>query len=254
MTNAPPASVTPEIRARSAHFDVLFSTILYGFLDGATKQVQDRGRAMDDAQASICAAIARSPIDRSALISVALESIPFPIKEAFGCPSWSWQAVSYSETTIPTTLSSGTGVYAYYLTKINQEEKQDIYIGQTTSNFASRFATHARRRKAEKRPKKYSSKLYGNLKLTRPKNIKILILADISIFQEDVLAHKMMARILEACFCVFFDSLRSSNLPGSDESISFARRWLAIRSLSTLPFHLLTVSLVVQAICPPYRG
>lgn len=254
MINAPPASVTPEIRARSAHFDVLFSTILYGFLDGATKQVQDRGRTMDEAQASIYAAIARSPTDRSALVHVALETIPFSIKEAFGCPSWSWQAVNYGGKTTPTTLSSATGVYAYHLTKINQEDKQEFYIGQTTNNCASRFATHARRRKAEKRPKKYSSKFHGNLKLTRPKNINILVLADISVFQEDVLAHKMMARILEACFCVFFDSLRSSNLPGSDESISFARRWLAIRSLSTLPSHLLTVSLVVQAICLPYRG
>lgn len=242
MINTPPPSVTPQIRSRGAHFDFLFSTILTDFLDGATKQVQDGGRAMGEAQGSICAAIDRSPADKSALIQVALESIPFSVKEAFGCLPWSWQAVVCMEKTTPMTLDTATGVYAYHLTKINNESKQNFYVGQTTNNFASRFATHARRRKAEKRPKQYSSKFYGNLKLTRPKDINIFILADISVLQEDVLAHKVIAMILEASFCVFFNSFHSSNLPGSDESISFALRWLAIRPFEIIPSHLLTFS------------
>ena len=226
VTNIAPASVTPQIRSRSAHFDFLFSAILYNFLDGATNQVQDGGGAMCDALAVICAAIACSPIEKSALVQVALESVPFPVKEAFGRPPWSWQAVRYVEKTSPIKLDAATGVYAYHLTKINnKEDEQNFYVGQTTKNFANRWAAHARRRKAEKRPKLYSSKFYGNLKLTRPKNINIFILADISVFQEDVLAHKVMGTILEAGFCVFFNSLRSSKLPGSDESLSFALHW-----------------------------
>ena len=179
--------------------------------------------------AFICAAIACSPADSSALVQVALQSIPFSVKEAFGRPPWSWQAVMYMEETSPMTLNTATGVYAYHLTKINKEGEQNFYVGQTTKNFANRWATHARLRKAQKRPKRYSSKFYGNPKLTRPRNINIFILADISVLQEDVLAHKVMARILEAGFYVFFDSLRSSerssNLPEIDESISFARHW-----------------------------
>ena len=181
---------------------------------------------MYDALASICAAIANSPVHRSALVQVALESIPFSVKEAFGRPPWSWEAAKYREETSPVTLNAATGVYAYHLTKINNEEgEQNFYVGQTTKNFADRWATHARLRKAEKRPKRYSSKFYGNLKLTRPKNIRIFILADISVFQEDVLAHKVMARILEAGFCVFFDSLHSSKFTERDERISFALHW-----------------------------
>lgn len=197
---------------------------------------------MDEALACICAAIACSPADRCALVQVALESIPFSVKEAFGRPPWSWQAVRYMGETTQMTLDSATGVYVYHLTKINKEGEQNFYVGQTTNNFASRWATHARHRKATKRPKIYSSTFYGNLKLTRPKNINIFILADISVFQEDVLAHKAMAIILEAGFCVFFDSLRSSNLPESDESISFAFRWLVIRPLAINPSHLLLFS------------
>ena len=223
VTNIPTASVTPQISSRSAHFDFLFSAILYNFLDGATKQVQDGGQVMCDALAVICAAIACSPLDKSALVRVALASIPSSVKVAFGHPPWSWQAVKYVEETSPIKANAATGVYTYHLTKINnKEDEQNLYVGQTTKNFANRWAAHARRRKAEKRPKIYSSKFYGNLKLTRPKNINILILADISVFQEDVLAHKVLAIILEAGFCVFFNSLRSSKLPGSDESLSFA--------------------------------
>lgn len=228
MTNTPLASVTSQIRSRSAHFDFLFSAILYNLLDGATKQVQAGGRAMDEALASVCAGIACSTADSCAFVQVALETIPFPVKDAFGHSPWSWQAVRYVEEAARTTLGSATGVYAYHLTKINKEDKQNFYVGQTTNNFASRWAAHARHRKTTKRPKLYSSTFYENLKLTRPKDINVFILADISVFQEEVLAHKAMARILEAGFCVFFNSLRSSNLPGSDESISFAARWLGI--------------------------
>lgn len=225
MTNTSPASVAPQIQSRSAHFDLLFSAILYNFLDGATKQVQDGGSAMDEALASIYAAIACSPADSCALVQVALETIPLPVKEAFGVPPWSWQVVRYIEGTRLMAFDSATGVYAYHLTKINKTDNQNFYVGQTTKNFASRWAAHARHRTATKRPKKYSSTFYGNLKLTRPKDTNVFILADTSVFQEEVLAHKAIARILEAGFCVFFNSFRSSKLPGSDESISFAARW-----------------------------
>ena len=239
--NSPPASLTPQARSRSAHFDFLFSAILSNFLDGATKQVQDGGgQAMCKALASICAAIARSPTERSTLIQVALESIPFSIKEAFGSPPWSWQAVGYVKETTETSLESASGVYAYHLTKINRGDEQNFYVGQTTKNFANRFWDHARCRKAHKRPKHFSSTFYGNLKLTRPRDINIFILADISVLQEDVLAHKVMATILEAGFCVFFDTIHSSKLPGSDESVSFALRWLAIFPLAGFLSRLLT--------------
>jgi hypothetical protein len=197
---------------------------------------------MDEAIASVCAAIACSPADRSTLVQVALESIPFSIKEAFGKAPWSWETVNYIEKTTPMILHSATGVYAYHLTKINKEDRQNFYVGQTTNSFARRLAAHDGRRKAERRPKIYSSKFYGNLKLTKPKDIHIFILADISVVQEDVLAHKVMAIILEAGFCVFFDSLRSSNFRRSDESISFALRWSAIRAPIICPSHLLTNS------------
>lgn len=229
----------PQIRSCSDHFDFLFSAILYKFLDGATRQVQDGGRAMDESLASICAAIASSLVDRCALVQVALESIPFHIKEAFGSSPWSWQAVRYVEETTHRNYDSATGVYAYHLTKINNGGEQNFYVGQTTKSFASRWAAHARHRKATKRPKKYSATFYGNLKLTKPKNINIFVLADISVFQEDVLAHKAMAMILEAGFCVFFNSVRSSKLPENDESESFALSWLAIRPFAVSASHLL---------------
>ncbi len=57
------------------------------------------------------------------------------------------------------TLDSATAVYAYHLMKINNEDKQKLYVGQTTKGFASRWASRARHRKATERPKKYSSKL-----------------------------------------------------------------------------------------------
>ena len=130
IKNTEPASVPPQTMSRSADFDLLFSTILCNFLDGAAKQVQGGGRAMDEALASICAAFARSPADRSALIKIALESIPFSVKEAFGRPPWSWQAVRYIGETTPTTLNSATGVYAYHLTKINNKEgEENFYVG-----------------------------------------------------------------------------------------------------------------------------
>lgn len=231
VTNTSPTCATPQIRSHVAQFDHLFQAILYNFLDGATKQVQDGGRVMDDSLATICAAIASSPADSCALVQVVLRSIPYSIKEAFGRPHWSWQDVRNTGETTQTTLDSATGVYAYHLMNINNESKQNLYVGETTKNFASRWAEHARRRKFTKRPKKYSSKLYGNLKLTRPKDISILILADISVFQKDVLAHKVLARILEAGFCVFFNCVHSSNLRGSDESVSFALRWSVMPSL-----------------------
>ena len=178
MTNTRSASPPPETWSRSANFNFLFSTILCNFLDGAITQVQDSGRAMHEELASICAAIARSPEDRSALIQIALESIPFSVKEAFGSPPWSWQAVRDTGETSPVDLTSATGVYAYHLMNINNKEgEQNLYVGQTTSNFARRFATHATNRKSFKRPKLYSSKFIGNLKLTRPKNINIVILS-----------------------------------------------------------------------------
>lgn len=168
ITNSLPASLMPQASSRSAHFNFLFSAILYSFLDGATTQVQDGGRAMYGALASICAAIARSPTDRSNLIQVALESIPFSIKEAFGSPPWSWRAVRYINETTQTNITSATGVYANHLTKINKGDEQNFYVGQTTKSFANIFYDHARRRKAQKRNKKFSSAFYGNLKLTGP--------------------------------------------------------------------------------------
>ena len=240
MPKTSPASVTPQIRSRIAHFDLLFSTILNNFLDGATKQIRGGSRVMCEEMASICAAIACSPADSCALIHVALKSIPFSVKKAFGRPPWSWKVVGNMEEATQTTLDSATGVYAYHLTNINKEGKQNFYVGQTTRNFASEWAKHARDRKATKRPKKSSSKFYGNLKLTKPKDTSIFILANISVFQEDVVVHKVMATILEAGFCVFFDSLWNSNLPGSEGSISFALDWLIIPSLAVFPSSMLT--------------
>ena len=92
IANSLPASLTPQARSRSAHFDFLLSAIVYNNLDRATKQAQNGSLAMCKALASICAAIARTSKERSTLIQAALESIPFSIKEAFGSPPWSWQA------------------------------------------------------------------------------------------------------------------------------------------------------------------
>ena len=93
------------------------------------------------------------------------------------------------------------------------------------------------------------------LKLTRPKDINTFILADISAFQEGKLAHKVMATILEAGFCIFFDSLCCNNLPGILTGISFARlHWLVIPSLAAFPSRMLTLSLVVHPVCLLYRG
>ena len=50
-----------------------------------------------------------------------------------------------------------------------------------------------------------------------------------------------MAIILEAGFCVFFNSLHSSNLRGSDESKSFALRWSVIPPVVIPTSRLLTV-------------
>ncbi len=195
---------------------------------------------MSDALATICAAIASSPADSCALVQVALKTIPFSVKEAFGRPDWSWQAMRNIGKITQTNLDSATGVYAYHLMNINNEPKQNLYVGQTTNNFASRWADHARHRKATKRSKKHSSKFYGNLKLTRPKDISTFILADITLIQKDVLAHKVLAIILEAGFCVFFNSLHSSNLPGSEKSVSFALRWSVVPPLVASPSWLLT--------------
>ena len=63
---------------------------------------------------------------------------------------------------------------------------------------------------------------YENFKLTRPKNTAIFVLADISIFKDDISAHKFLARILEASFCVFFNSLHPSRHRINDESIPLA--------------------------------
>lgn len=245
MTKTSPISVTPQSGSRVAHFDFLFSTILNNFLDGATRQIQGKGQAMSEEMASICANIACSPADCCALIQVALKSIPFSIKEAFGRPPWSWQLVGNMKDATHKTLSLATGVYAYHLTNINKQDEQNFYVGQTTSSFASRWAAHARHRTAAKRVKKSSSRFYTNLKMTRPKDINIFILADISNFQEDDVVHKVMAGILEAGFCVFFDSLRhkpspgSREIPGSKDSISFAHRWLVISSLAVFSSHCL---------------
>ena len=236
MTKPPPISVMPQSGSRVAHFDFLFSTILNNFLDGATRQIQDGSQAMSEEMASICTNIACSPADRCALIQVALNSIPLSVKEAFGRPRWSWQLGGNIKEATQTTLDSATGVYAYHLTNINEQDQQNFYVGQTTRSFASRWVEHAIRRQATKRPKKFSSLFYENLKLTRPKDISIFILADISSFQEDVVVHKVMARILEAGFCVFFDSLRHKNnsrgshilRQASNDSISFAHRWSVI--------------------------
>ena len=51
-----------------------------------------------------------------------------------------------------------------------------------------------------------------------------------------------MATILEAGFCVFFDTIRPSKLPGSDENMSFALRWLVVSPLFGFLSHLLTSS------------
>ena len=201
---------------------------------------------MCEALASICVAVACSPTDRSTLRQVALESIPFFIKESFGSPPWSWQAVEYIKETTQPSLQSATRVYAYHLTKINKRCEQNFYVSQTTTTFANRFYDHARRRNAQKRDKKFSSTFPKNLKLTRPRDINSLILADISVLQEDILAHKMMARILEAGSWVFFNTIHSSKLPGSDESMSFELRWLAVSSLEGSPSHLL----ILLRICP----
>ena len=246
MTKTSPISVISQSGSRVAHFDFLFSTILNNFLDGATRQIQDGSQAMCEEMASICADIACSPADSCALIQVALKSIPFSVKEAFGRPPWSWQLDGNIKEATQTTLDSATGVYAYHLTNINKQDEQNFYVGHTTKSFASRWAEHARLRKATERPNKSSSMFYRNLKMTRPEDIKIFILADTSNLQEDVVVHKVMARILEAGFCVFFDSLGHKNspgshevMPGSNNRMSFARRWSVFSSLATLSSHCL---------------
>ena len=244
MTETSPTSIIHQSGSRVAHFDFLFSTILNNFLNGATRQIQGESQVMHEEMASICAIIACSPADRCAFIQVALKSIPFSVKEAFGRPPWWWPFVGNIKEATQTTLDSTTGVYAYHLANINNQDKQKFYVGQTTRSFASRWTEHAIRRKATERPKKFSSKFYENLKMTRPKDIKILILADISSFQEDVVVHKVMARILEAGFCVFFDSLQHQKSPeihesmrGNNDSISFANRWSVISSLAISSYH-----------------
>ena len=246
MTKTSPISVMPQSGSRVAHFDFLFSTILNNFLHGATGQIQGKSQAMNEEMASICANIACSPADSCALIQLALKSIPFSVKEAFGRPPWLWPLVGNMKEATKTTLGSATGVYAYHLRNINKQDEQIFYVGQTTRSFASRWTEHARHRKTMERPKKSSSRFYGSLKMTRPKDISILILADVSSFQEDVMIHKVMARILEAGFCVFFDSLQHKKCPRiheflreNNDSISFAHRWSVISSLAIFSSHYL---------------
>ena len=238
MTETLPVSVTPQIRSRAANFDYLFSAILNSFLDGALEQLRGKSRILSEELAPILAAIACSPADSCALMNVALKSIPFAVEEAFGRPPWSWQDVANKKDIAQTYLETATGVYAYHVTNINKGTEQIFYVGQTIKNFAKRWAEHARRRKATKRPKLFSSKFYGKLKLTRPRDIHIFVLADVSVFQEDVAVHQVMATVLEAGFCVFFASLRHSKLPRSDESITFASCWSAIPSLPSQLFRL----------------
>ncbi|KAM0798256.1 hypothetical protein BDR22DRAFT_964834 [Usnea florida] len=190
MAKTTPDPVMPQSGSRVAHFDFLFSTILNNFLNGATGQIQGKSQAMNEEMASIYANIACSPADSCALVQLALKSIPFSVKEAFGRPPWVWPLVGNTKEASQTTLDSATGVYAYHLRNINNQDDQKFYVGQTTRSFASRWTEHAIRRKATQRPKKFSSKFYENLKMTRPKDISILILADISSFQEDVVVHK----------------------------------------------------------------
>ena len=248
MTKTSPVSVMPQSASRVAHFDFLFSTILNNFLDGATRQIQDKSQPPSAELVSICADVACSPADSCALIQLALKSIPLSVKEAFGRPPWLWQLVENIKEATQKTLGSATGVYAYYLTNINGQEEQNLYVGQTTRSFASRWAEHARCRKATERPDEFSSMFYQNLKMTRPENINIFILADIGKFQEDVVLHKVMAGILEAGFCVFFDSLLQIQIhsPGSHEfmpeierGILFAHRWSVIFSLAIFSSHCL---------------
>ena len=246
MTKTPPVSVMPQSESRAAHFDFLFSTILNNFLDGATRQIRDKSQATSAELVSMCANVACSPVDCCALIQLALKSIPLSVKEAFGRPPWSWQLVGNIKEATQKTFGSATGVYAYHLTNINEQDEQDFYVGQTTRSFAGRWAEHARCRKAMERPDKFPSMFYQNLKMTRPENINIFILADISNFQEDVVLHKVMAGILEAGFCVFFDSLLQVHSPGSHEfmpgierGISFAHRRLVNSSLAILSSHCL---------------
>ena len=235
----------PQYGSRVAQFDFLFSTILNNFLDGATRQIQDESQAPSAELVSVCADVACSPADSCALIQLALKSIPFSVKEAFGRPPWSWQLVENIKEVKQTTLGSATGVYAYHLTNINKEDEQNIYVGQTTRSFASRWAEHARCRKATERPEKFPSTFYQKLKMTTPEDMNIFVLADISNFQEDVVIHKLMAGILEAGFCVFFDSLLDELspgheiMPGSDRSISFAHRWSVKSSLAIFSSHCL---------------
>ena len=82
--------------------------------------------------------------------------------------------------------------------------------------------------------------------MTRPENINIFILADISNLQEDAVVHKVMAGILEAGFCVFFDSLlqvpspRSPGfMPEIERGIWFAHRRSVISSLAIFSSHCL---------------
>ena len=246
MIKTSTTSVMPQPGSRVAHFDSLFSTILNNFLDRATRQIQDEGQARSAELVSICADMACSPADCCALIQLALNSIPMSVKEAFGRPPWSWQLVGSIKEATQKTLGSATGVYAYHLTNINEEDEEEFYVGQTTRSFASRWAEHARCRKATERPDKFTSMFYQNLKMTRPENISIFILADISNFQEDVVVHKVMAGILEAVFCVFFDSLLQFHSPGSPEfmpeferGILFAHRWSVISSPAIFSSHCL---------------
>lgn len=196
---------TPESRFRCASFDTLFSAILYKFLDGSIKQIRDGDRITDDDLATICAAIASSPLDSQVLIYAALRTIPASIKEAFGCAPWSWEAVRYEDTS-QTDVSPATGVYAYHLTNINDGEEQDLYVGQTTRSFAMRWDEHDRYRRDTKSPKIPLWIFYARLKDIPPKDTHIFILADIGIFQGHTQAHKTIATLLEAAFVVFFDS------------------------------------------------
>lgn len=128
MTKTLPASVSPQTRSRIANFDVLFSAILKKFLNGAKKQIQGGSQPRSESMASICAAIACSPADRGALIQVALKSIPFSVKEAFGRPPWSWQLVGNIKDATLRNLDSATGVYAYHLSNINKKDEQVLYV------------------------------------------------------------------------------------------------------------------------------
>jgi hypothetical protein len=223
---------TPDMRA-ICQFEQDFSPILAAIVRESHRSYNNKDRAyerehspIEEKAARIVATTTKTEDKQDSFIGLCLDMVPVDVKRNYGTNEWSRKTAHDTAASNPPDLDI-IGGYGCHLDEVREQHLgEDFYVGQILDSILSRWERHEYllTRSLESLKRMYPKGVpcfYRKGQLRTPKQITKILMFDVSRFRDDIAARATMATVLEAAFCIYFNTFQI-NRYDSSKALEFA--------------------------------